>query len=220
MNDLLNSNDSIDSEEIFIPQPIILGIFGNRSKFDETQFYETILHPLLQEFGRIPDKILVPNEGLTSYYIQEWAEALNIHIQVFHADFRKSGKSAYAIRDTRIENECTHALVFMGVRSKRMESLSKRLLKKDKAAVFTISADTNELEQLEVVEEDTSRCQISIVTIQDVPPSLPLTSQASKHGRKSNKGKELEHPPKQSLIDFGIQRKMLVSESHSSSQSK
>lgn len=211
--------NDIDSEEIFIPQPIILGIFGNRSKFDETLFYETILHPLLQEFGRIPDKILVPNEGLTSYYIQEWAEALNINIQVFHADFRKSGKSAYAIRDTRIEGECTHALVFMGPRSTRMESLSKRLLKKEKA-VFTISANTNELEQLEAVEEDTSRCQISIVTIQDGPPSLPSTCLASKHGRKSSKGKEPELPPKQPLIDFGIQRRKPVSENHSSSQSK
>ena len=213
--------NDIDSEEIFIPQPIILGIFGNRSKFDETLFYETVLHPLLQEFGRIPDKSLVPNEGLTSYYIQEWAEALNINIQVFHADFRKSGKSAYAIRDTRIESECTHALVFMGVRSTRMESLSKRLLKKEKAAVFTISADTNELEQLEAVEEvDTSHCQISIVTIQDGPPSLPSTCLASKHGRKSSKGKEPELPPKQPLIDFGIQRRKPVSENHSSSQSK
>ena len=54
-------------EELFEPNIIILGIFGNIKTVDTIQ---DNLHVILQELGRIPDKILIPVEGNSSIYIQ------------------------------------------------------------------------------------------------------------------------------------------------------
>ena len=145
-------------DELFEPSIIILGIFGN-TKISEQDIQHN-LTLILQEIGRLPDKILIPTDGNSSIYIQDWAESLHIKTQLFHSDWIKNGKIAQIIRDDRIAKECTHALVF--IKTNRLEKLSEKMCKNDKC-VFTFD---NHLTQLV--------CELS--------------QKVSKPSHKSNKG--------------------------------
>ena len=123
-------------DTLFTPCPIVWGIFGHTNKVSEQELQEHTLMPLLEELGRTPDKVLLPSEGHSSIYLQEWAESLHIKTQVFHCDWAKNGRIAQVIRDERIQKECTHALVFLSPKSERLEKYSKKLGAKGKV-VFT-----------------------------------------------------------------------------------
>ncbi len=159
-------------EIIYEPDVIVLGVFGNTNKVSEQDLQENTLTLILQEIGRMPDKILVPNEGNSSIYIQDWAEALHIKTQLFQADWARNGKIAQIIRDDRMSKECTHALVFLSQKSTRLEKFAEKLCKKGKM-VFT-SSHNQTLSQFEM-----SSCE---------PCSPPR--EASARARKSGKGKE------------------------------
>ena len=164
-------------EQIFEPNVIVVGVFGNTNKVSEQDLQDNTLTLILQELGRMPDKVLIPTEGNSSIYIDSWAEALRIKTQSFQADWIRNGKVAQIIRDDRIAKECTHALVFLGQKSTRLEKFAEKLCKKGKT-VFT-SSHNQTLSQFEM-----SHCE----------PSRP--SKASTRVRKSSKGKE------QTLLKF------------------
>jgi hypothetical protein len=159
-------------EAIYEPDVIVLGIFGNTNKVTEQELQENTLTLSLQEIGRVPDKILVPNEGNSSIYIQDWSEALHIKTQIFQADWVRNGKVAQIIRDDRMSKECTHALVFLSQKSTRLEKFAEKLCKKGKM-VFT-SSHNQTLSQFEM-----SHCE----------PSLPQ-QKASGRAHRLGKGKE------------------------------
>ena len=140
------------NENIYEPQVIILGIFGNTNKISEDDIRENTLTLLLQELERVPDKILIPAEGKSSIYIQEWAEMLKIKTQVFQADWVRNGKIAAIIRDDRISKECTHALVFLSPKSTKLEKMAEKLCKKGKF-VFT-SSHNQILTQFELLHSE------------------------------------------------------------------
>lgn len=125
----------IANEELYTPTIIILGVFGYQNKMLFADVQE-IMTGILQEIERLPDKILVPSEGNSSMYIQDWAESLHIKTQIFQSDWMRNGRSAQRIRDERIQKECTHALVFLSKRSDRLEKYAESLAKKGKI-VFT-----------------------------------------------------------------------------------
>ena len=133
---------------LFEPNIIILGIFGNTNKVSEQDLQDNTLTLVLQELGRIPDKILIPTEGNSSIYIHNWAEALRIKTQTFQADWIRNGKIAQIIRDDRIVKECTHALVFLSQKSTRLEKFAEKICKKK--MVFT-SSHNQTLTQLEML---------------------------------------------------------------------
>lgn len=158
-------------EQLFEPNVIVVGVFGSTNKVSEQDIQDNTLTLILQELGRMPDKVLIPTEGNSSIYIDSWAEALHIKTQTFQADWIRNGKIAQIIRDDRIAKECTHALVFLGQKSTRLEKFAEKLCKKGKT-VFT-SSHNQTLSQFEM-----SRCE----------PSRP--SKALTRARKSSKGKE------------------------------
>ena len=125
----------IANEELYTPTIIVLGVFGYQNKILFTDVQE-IMTAILQEIERLPDKILVPSEGNSSMYVQDWAESLHIKTQIFQSDWMRNGKSAQRFRDERIQKECTHALVFLSNRSDRLEKYAESLAKKGKI-VFT-----------------------------------------------------------------------------------
>ncbi len=133
------------------PEIIILGVFGHNNKITETELYECVLNGILEELGRLPDKVLIPTEGNSSIYLQNWAESLKIPHQVFQADFRKHQKLAWILRDDRIQKECTHVLAFLGQKSDKLEKTAEKMAKKGKT-VFTLPYHSRTLEQL-VFEE-------------------------------------------------------------------
>ena len=125
----------IANEELYTPTIIILGVFGYQNKVTVVDIQE-IMTAILQEIERLPDKILIPSEGNSSMYLQDWAESLHIKTQIFQSDWMRNGKMAQRFRDERIQKECTHALVFLSNRSDRLEKYAESLAKKGKI-VFT-----------------------------------------------------------------------------------
>ena len=156
-------------DTVYQPQLILLSVFGATNKLSEQELLENTLTPLLQEWGRPPDKVLLPSEGNSSIYIQEWAESLHIKTQAFYADWVRNGRMAQILRDDRMYKECTHALVFLSQKSVKLEKFAEKMAKKGKM-VFTSSCNQT-LTQLELSHP---------------PPSG--TSKASGRARKSDTG--------------------------------
>ena len=151
-------------DEIYEPNVIILGIFGNTNKVSEQELQENTLNLILQELGRTPDKVLIPTEGNSSIYIECWAESLHIKRQIFQSDWIRNGKIAQILRDDRMAKECTHALVFLPAprakeKSSRLEKFAEKLCKKEKI-VFT-SSHNQQLTQLELLHSSQSPLKVS-----------------------------------------------------------
>ena len=156
-------------DSLFEPNVMIWSVFGYTNKILESNLHENTLTLILQEMGRTPDKVLLPSEGNSSIYIQDWAESLGIKTQTFYADWSKHGRMAQILRDDRMSKECTHALVFLSQKTNRLEKFAERLAKKGKT-VFT-SSHNQTLTQLEMSHSEHSS-----------------PKKGSGHGRKSDKG--------------------------------
>ena len=133
---------SVLNDSLFEPKPFILGIMGHTQKISEEDLQNQVLALLLQEIGRVPDRILLPSEGNSSIYLQAWAEALHIPTQILQADWVRNGKIAQLLRDDRIQKECTHTLIFLSPRSTRLEKVAEKIAKKGKV-VFTSFCNPN-----------------------------------------------------------------------------
>lgn len=127
-----------EEEQLTEPELLILAVFGHHNKITEQDLYEYCIHPLLQEWKRLPDKVLLPSEGDSSIYLQDWAESTSLTTQVFHTDWIRHGKIAQILRDDRMQKECTHALLLLGPKEGKLDKLSEKLARKGKR-VFTLS---------------------------------------------------------------------------------
>jgi len=152
-------------ETTFTPFLCVLGVFG-QVRCTEDELQETVCLPLLQQLGNVPTKLLLPSEGESSLYLQEWAESLHITTQVFQCNWGQNGKMAQILRDDRIQKECTHALVFLSEKSEKPEKLCKRLVKKGKP-VWNYSIKTPGL---------------VLLNLQMPPPSSPASTPVRKSG--------------------------------------
>jgi len=139
---------SVLEDTLFEPQVIVLSVFGYTNKISEHDLQDNTLMLMLKEIERPPDKLLLPSEGNSSIYINDWADSLGIKTQTFYADWKRNGKMAQILRDDRMYKECTHALVFLSNKSNRLEKFAERMAKNGKM-VFTSSPDQT-LTQYEV----------------------------------------------------------------------
>lgn len=126
---------------------IFLGIVGGRADATMEKIAEDIMPLVLQELGRVPDRVILPFEGNSSIFICDWAERLHIPTQVYEAEWHRHQKRAKIFRDMRIQQESTHFLIFLNKRSEYNEKLAKRLVKSGKE-VFTITYSDWSLERL------------------------------------------------------------------------
>lgn len=134
--------------ETFVKRtPIYFGILGKTEKATQQRIYEDVLHPLLSEWSRFPDKMIVSSEGTSSALLSIWAERNEIECQVIEADYRKLGRKAGFLRDARIVKECTHLLVVVTPRSDKLQQVAEREAKKGKV-VYTVDSTTFELTEL------------------------------------------------------------------------
>lgn len=154
-------------ETLTLPTVVIWSVFGH-TKCTPSALQDNILSPVLQELGTLPDRMLLPSEGHSSIYLQDWAESLRITTQVFQADWKRNGRMAQILRDDRMQKECTHALVFLSPKSNRLEKMAESMCKKGKS-VFTIE----DLTLTQLVREPASHASLA-------PASTPA--------RKSDKG--------------------------------
>ena len=170
-------------------QPMFLGILGSRQDGTQEKYLYEILGPILQELGRVPDKVILPSEGISTIYISDWADSLKIPTQLYEADWRLHQRRAKVFRDSRIQTEATHFLVFLNKRSESNEKLAIRLARKG-CTVFTIQYKDWSMEQLTVEQ----------------PPSLPSPPpRPAKRGSKRGIGTEPERPQSTLLKYLGSQ---------------
>ena len=118
---------------------ICLGVLGKREDIPKADLHEKILHPLLESLGQMPDIVYVPSDGMSSALISAWAERGEIKFETIHADCRKLGRRAFALRDSRILKAATHLLLFEQPKSEYIVKLGIREFKKGKK-VFSISS--------------------------------------------------------------------------------
>jgi hypothetical protein len=130
---------------IRIPEVIVLGIFGCKNKMPQSQISEQIINPMLEKLQRMPDRLLIPSEGDSSLYIQDWAESMNIPCSIFYPDWKKMGKRAQIMRDIKIQSECTHALIFLSNKTNRYKKISESMAKKNKKVFELLSENSKEI---------------------------------------------------------------------------
>jgi hypothetical protein len=118
------------------PDRIVLGVLGTRSTIRTDEFNEQILSPLVEAWG-IPDEILAPADGESSYVIQAWATKQDIPVTLVACDWIKQGRRAAPLRDARIQRDATHFLLLQGPRSNALGSLAQRLDRKGRPVVIS-----------------------------------------------------------------------------------
>ena len=128
-------------------EPLYVGILGKTESITQDKLSTEILNPLLSVWGRLPDKLIVSSEGMSSVLFSIWAERNEIESQMIEADYRKLGRRAGFLRDAMILKESTHLLVFLGVRSQKNEEVAMREAKKGKK-VYTIHPKSWEIAEL------------------------------------------------------------------------
>ena len=143
--------DDFLEETRCVGQPIYLGILGKHETISKNDIHESILHPLISAMGRLPDKMYMPSDGLSSAYLSIWSDKHHIESQIVEADWKRFGRKAGFLRDSRILKESTHLLIFNGPRSKTNEATGIREAKKGKQ-VFLV--DNGSLSITELVVED------------------------------------------------------------------
>jgi hypothetical protein len=127
--------------------PLYLGVIGSRQDADQTTLLESVVNPILQELGRVPDKVILPAEGTSTIFLSDWADMLKIPTQIYEADWRKHQRRAKIFRDARIQQESTHFIIFLNKRSEFNEKLANRLAKQGRP-VFTVSYNDWSIEML------------------------------------------------------------------------
>lgn len=127
--------------------PLYVGILGKTESITQDKLSTEIINPLLSLWGRLPDKLIVSSEGMSSVLFSIWAERNEVESQTIEADFRKLGRRAGFLRDAMIVKEATHLLVFLGIRSQKNEELAFREAKKGKK-VYTIHPKSWEITEV------------------------------------------------------------------------
>jgi hypothetical protein len=151
-------NDFTDEEVIQKGVPIYLGVLGCRNDLSQQQIVDEVLIPVIGELGRIPDKCILPSEGSSSIFLSDWTESLKIPTMVYEADWRRHLKRAKLFRDSRIQKESTHFIIFLNKRSEANQKIAYRLHNLGKK-VFTISYKDNTIEELVTQSSGLELCQ-------------------------------------------------------------
>lgn len=141
-------------EPVEIPQPFYLGVLGTHEQITKDQITDILL-AILHVVERFPERMILPQEGKSSLFLQDWAERQSLPIQVYEADWYKHQKRALIFRDSRIMKEATHFLVFLNKRSEANEKTATRLAQQGHC-VFTIAHSNLSIEQL-IAEEETPK---------------------------------------------------------------
>ena len=172
-------------EEIKRAEPLFLGVIGSRTDATETRIRDEVLLPILQELGRMPDKLILPEEGASSIYIHDWADTMKIQSHIYQCDWQRHGKRAKIFRDSRIQEESTHFLIFLQKRSEFNEKLGTRLARKG-YHVFTVSYSDWSIEELVFTDPPASE-----LPQKQHQRSLPSSQPAgpAKRGRKPDTGR-------------------------------
>jgi hypothetical protein len=129
------------------PIQVRFGILGQRRDLTDKEISE-ICDLVIEDFPEV-QALIVPSEGDSSIYAEDWATKKKIPVTIHQADWRRDGRRAQIFRDNRIIHESTHFLVFGGPRSERPLKTAEQLAKKGNT-VYYMPHGSMELQQLEV----------------------------------------------------------------------
>ena len=115
---------------------IVLGILGARANMTYEQIQEQIIEPALTLWG-VPDEVLLPAQGESSYTIQSWATTKEIPVSLVTADWTLQGAKAGFYRDARIQRDSTHLILLQGPRSTALSTLAARLKRKGRPVLLS-----------------------------------------------------------------------------------
>ena len=138
------------SEYISLGEPttkVTVGVLGKREDISKEDLHEKILHPLLKALGEVPDKILLPNEGMSTALISIWAERTEIPADQILADWTRYNRMSFKIRDSRIVKDSSILLLFQGPKSEYLPKLGVREVKKGKRVFVVTPGKTWKLEE-------------------------------------------------------------------------
>lgn len=165
------------TEAIQRAEPLYLGVIGSRTDATQEKIVECVMTPILEELGRVPDKVLLPEEGTSSIWLNDWADSLKIPCTVYQADWYKHQRRAKIFRDARIQEESTHFIIFLNKRSEFNEKLATRLARRG-YTVFTVAYSDWAIEQL--------TCHPAS---EPEPPSHPRSPPSSQPSARAGRGR-------------------------------
>ena len=109
---------------------MFLGVLGSRSAITKQIMQNEILNPILDDIGKQIKKVILPDDTLSSTYIECWANRKDIEVELVKSDWTMNGKRAGVFRDLQIEKQSTVLLVFEGPRSRYYLDLAERIAKR------------------------------------------------------------------------------------------
>ena len=121
--------------------PKILGVLGSRNAITKQIIQSEILIPILDDLDQEIVKVVLPEEPLSSTYIECWANRQNIPVTMMKSDWVTNGKRAGVLRDSQIEKGSNVFLVFEGPRSRYYLNLAEKIAKRrPECPVYVVSA--------------------------------------------------------------------------------
>ena len=107
-----------------------LGVLGSRSAITKQIMQNEILNPILDDIGKQIKKVTLPDDTLSSTYIECWANRKDIPVELVKSDWTMNGRKAGVFRDLQIEKQSNVLLVFEGPRSRYYLDLAERIAKR------------------------------------------------------------------------------------------
>jgi hypothetical protein len=118
------------------PEKIVLGVLGTRSSISTEDLEVNILGPIIEAWG-IPDEMILPSEGESSYAFQTWAGSRGIPVHLVCCDWIQQGRKAGILREARIQRDATHLVLLQGPRSNALMVTATRLARKGRNVVIS-----------------------------------------------------------------------------------
>ena len=115
---------------------LVLGVLGTRSNSRCDDLDTNILGPLVAHW-RLPDELILPAEGDSSYALQSWADMKGIPVRLVSCDWAVQGRRAAMMRDAQIQRDSTHFLLLQGPRSTALAALAGRLARKGRPVLLS-----------------------------------------------------------------------------------
>jgi len=133
-------------EPLFSRKPITqmsLGVLGSRSALTKQIMQNEILNPILDDMDRPLKKVILPDDTLSSTYIECWANRKDIEVELVKSDWTMHGKRAGVFRDLQIEKQSNILLVFEGPRSRYYLDLAERIAKRrPECPIYVVEANS------------------------------------------------------------------------------
>lgn len=161
-----------------------LGVLGSRNALTKQIMQNEILNPILDDMEKPIKKVILPEDTLSSTYIECWANRKDIEVEFVKSDWTMHGKRAGVFRDLQIEKQSNVLLVFEGPRSRYYLDLAEKIAKRR------------------------PECPIYVVEASSVTPVLLEVDYTSKHTISEKDEKDILTIPKM----FGKAKKCLIND--------